>query len=151
MLHRRMDPAAKLGCMAAQDTIAALRSVFDSRDDVELALLFGSTARGQARADSDVDVAVHAPSADLLELAARISDATAREVDIVALADATLPLLEELVRDSIVIHEGRPGAAARWRFHALLTLETDGPIYRRMRDAFLAKLASASTVVRPGT
>ena len=55
-----------------------------------------------------------------------------------SLDDVTIPLLGELVRDAIVVHEGRPHAHARWRSHALSALETDGPWYRRMRDAFLA-------------
>ncbi len=108
-----------------------------------MALLFGSMARGQSRVDSDIDIALLAPGADLLAIAAQLMDATGREVDVVSLDDATIPLLEELLRDGIVIHEGRPGAAARWRFHAALTLETDGPGYRRMRDAFLERLAAS--------
>jgi hypothetical protein len=54
----------------------------------------------------------------------------------------TIPLLGELVRDAIEVHEGQPSAHARWRSHALTTLETDGPWYRRMRYAFIAQLAS---------
>ncbi len=136
--------------MSAHDMLAVLRAALGRRDDVELALLFGSAARGQARDDSDLDVAVYAPGADLLELAARLTEAAAKEVDIVSLEDLPLPLLEELVKDAIVIHEGRPGAAARWRVHALWTLETDGPGYRRMRDAFIARLAGNSGPPRPG-
>ena len=128
--------------MSAQDTVTQLGALLRGRGDIHLALLFGSTARNQAGPDSDVDVAVLAPGADLLALAARISEATEREVDIVDLDLATIPLLEELVKDALVIHEGRPGASASWRFHALLALETDGPGYRRMRDAFIARLAA---------
>lgn len=121
----------------------ALRDALRGRTDVHLALLFGSQARGTARADSDVDIAVHAPGVDHLALAAELRAALHCEVDLVSLDDVTIPLLGELVRDAIVVHEGRPHAHARWRSHALSALETDGPWYRRMRDAFLAHLASA--------
>jgi predicted nucleotidyltransferase len=123
--------------------VDVLRNTLRGRSDVQLALLFGSSARGSAREDSDVDVAVVAPGADLLALAVTLGAALDREVDLIALQDATIPLLGELVRDAIVVHEGQPGAHARWRSHALITLETDGPWYRRMRDAFIARLASA--------
>ena len=124
--------------------LARLRDALRGRDDVQLVLLFGSEARGSAGPASDVDVAVLAPGVDLLGLAAKIREAVDREVDVVSLEDATIPLLMELVRDAIVVHEGVPGAHATWRFHALLSLETDGPWYRRMRDAFLARLASGA-------
>ncbi len=130
-----MDPTA-------QQSVAKLREVLRARPDVELALLFGSFARGQQTDRSDLDVAVHAPGTDLLELGARLVDASGREVDLIALSDADIPLREELVRDAVVLHEREPGAATRWRFHTMLELETDGPWYRRMRDAFLARLAA---------
>jgi predicted nucleotidyltransferase len=122
--------------------VQALRDALRARSDVHLALLFGSEARGTADEDSDVDVVVLAPGVDLLALAATLRTALDREVDLVSLEDVTIPLLGELVRDAIVVHEGQPSAHARWRSHALTTLETDGPWYRRMRDAFIAQLAS---------
>lgn len=134
--------------MAAHDAIERARAVFRGREDVHLALLFGSFARGQARDDSDLDVAVLGPGVDVLAIAAALRDATQREVDVVALEHATIPLLQALVDDAIVLHEGVPGAAAHWRFHAVLTLETDGPAYRRMSDAFIARLAASA---RPAT
>jgi hypothetical protein len=59
----------------------------------------------------------------------------------VSLVDPTIPLLEELIAHGKVVHESSPGAAARWRFHSLLQLETDRPWYARMRDAWLARVA----------
>jgi predicted nucleotidyltransferase len=132
---------------AEPDVLAALRGALRSRTDVKLALLFGSRARGTAGPASDVDVAVLAPGVDLLDLAAVLRQATGRDVDLVALEDATIPLLEELVRDAVVVHQGQRGAAAQWRSSALLALETDLPWYRRMRDAFLARLAGAAGAV----
>jgi polymorphic toxin system nucleotidyltransferase-like protein len=107
-----------------------------------LALLFGSRARGRARPDSDADVAVLGNDLDLLALAADLSGAAKVEVDVVSLEDPGYPLLNALLRDSLVLHEGKRGAAAEWRTRALLQAETDRPGYERMRDAYLAKIAS---------
>ena len=128
-----------------------LRNALRGREDVELALLFGSVARGAARADSDVDVAVLAPGVDLLALASALGEAIGSDVDLTSLdeGDITIPLLAAIVRDAVVLHEGKPGAHARWRSHALIALETDGPWYRRMRDAFVARLASSATPSDP--
>jgi predicted nucleotidyltransferase len=59
---------------------------------VRLALLFGSCARQQAHLDSDVDIAVDAPGADLWSLAARVSERVGAEVDVIPLASASIPL-----------------------------------------------------------
>jgi predicted nucleotidyltransferase len=77
---------------------------------VRVAILFGSQARGTARPDSDADIAVDAPGVDMLSLGAALAQALEREVDVVPLEDASIPLLEHLVRDGIVVHEGWPSA-----------------------------------------
>jgi len=106
-----------------------------------VALLFGSFARGTARSDSDVDVAVLAPGVDRLTLRAHLTEKLGREVDIAPLETAGIPLLENVLRDGIVVHEGRAGAAAMFRSHALATLETDRSWFARMRDSWLRRVA----------
>lgn len=123
--------------------IEALRRALSGRQGVRLALLFGSRARGRAREGSDADVAVLGKDLDVLELAADLSAAAKVEVDVVSLdKDLGYPLLNALLRDSIVLHEGERGAAATWRTRAILQTETDRPGYERMRDAYLKKLAA---------
>lgn len=122
--------------------IEALRRAFSGRNDVRLALLFGSRARGRNRSDSDADVAVLGKDLNLLELAADLSSAAGVEVDVVSLEDPGYPLLNALLRDSIVLHEGERGSAAAWRSRALLQAETDRPGFERMRDSYLRKLAA---------
>ncbi len=117
-----------------------MRRALELIPGLELALLFGSLARGRARADSDVDVAVLGEGLDLGEIAARLSEATEREAHVVRLEDATIPLLEELVAESIVVSE-RNGRAATRRSHTLADLELDRPWFRRQRDAWLAREA----------
>lgn len=79
---------------------------------------------------------------NLLELAADLSHAARVEVDVVSLEDPGYPLLNALLRDSVVLHEGERYAAAAWRTRAMLQAETDRPGYERMRDAYLKKLAA---------
>lgn len=113
------------------------------RADVEVALLFGSRARGEHRPDSDVDVAVLG-DVDRLALAAELSRATGHEVEVVDLETAGYPLLTAIVEDGILVHEGVPSANARWRSHALSQLALDRTWYARMRDGYLAKLAEGA-------
>jgi Predicted nucleotidyltransferases len=131
---RRMEPHDRI--------IEALRRALKGRKDVRVALLFGSRARGRAHEESDADVAVLGRNLDLLELAADLSSAARIEVDVVSLEDPGYPLLNALLRDSIVLHEGERGAAATWRSRALLQAETDRPGYERMRDSYLRRLAA---------
>lgn len=119
-----------------------IRRVLASFPGVRLALLFGSYARGVATSESDVDVAVLARDVDLLSLGAALSLAVDREVDVIDLDEATIPMLEELIRDPVVVHEGAAAAFALWRSRVLAQLEIDGPWYARMRDAWLARVAA---------
>ena len=127
--------------MTSTSVVAAVRHFLAGRADVRVAVLFGSESRGSARHDSDVDLAVDAPTVDLLVLRAALGAELGREVDLVSLGDATIPLLDHLVRDGIVVHEGYPGAGALWRSRTLATLETDRPWFTRMSDAWLARVA----------
>jgi len=124
--------------MSSPSFVDALRLALAGRADVRVAVLFGSQARGSARPDSDVDVAVDAPGVDVLALSASLAGALGREVDVVLLEEAPISLVEHVVRDGIVVHEGYPGAGARWRSQTLATLETDRPWLSRMCDAWLA-------------
>jgi predicted nucleotidyltransferase len=122
--------------------VDALRGALAGRKEITLALLFGSFARDRARPDSDVDVAVLGRDLDLLALAADLSDAVKRQVDLVDLAQVGYPLTQALLRDGIVLHQGAPGAGAEWRTRAILDIETDRPWFERMRDAYLKHLAA---------
>ncbi|MBI2894176.1 MAG: nucleotidyltransferase domain-containing protein [Deltaproteobacteria bacterium] len=122
--------------------VGALSRALSGRRDVLVAVLFGSEARGRAGPDSDVDLAVLAPGVDLVDLAVALSSALGRDVDVVSLDDAPVPLLAEVVQHGLVAHEGRPGAAAGWWASALADLETDLPWYRRMSRAWLEVVAA---------
>lgn len=119
-----------------------LRDELARRTDVELAIVFGSFARGEPGPTSDVDLAVSGPRVDRFALAAELSLVLGREVDVVSLDTDDLVLLGEIVRDGRVLHEGRAGASGRFRARALSTLETDRPWLELQQRAFLAHLAS---------
>jgi len=120
---------------------ARIREHLAERTEVRVAVLFGSSARGTARPDSDIDLAVDAHDVDLLTLGAELAELLDRDVDVVQLADASIPLLEHLMRDGIVVHEGCRGTGALWRSQTLSMLETDRPWYRHMCDAWIARVA----------
>jgi predicted nucleotidyltransferase len=126
--------------MTTPEMAERIRRALLERSDVRVAVLFGSQARGTAGPGSDVDIAVDAPGVDLLDLGATLSSTLGRDVDVIALDEATIPLLERLVLEGIVVHERPRGAGALWRSRTLAMLETDRPWYARMRDAWLARV-----------
>lgn len=111
-------------------------------DEVELALVFGSRARGDGGPSSDVDVAVVGRSIDTIGLVIELGDTLGLPVDVVDLSgDPSLALLLAVVRDGVKAYEARPGAYGRFLSHALLVLETDLPGYRRMHRAYVQRVA----------
>jgi uncharacterized protein len=127
--------------MVATDIQVRLRRILRGRGGLRLALLFGSHATGRAHAGSDVDLAV-AGDIDPLALSAELEEELGVVVDVVALDDVGYPLLGQLLRHGIAVHEGTRGAAASWRSHALATAETDRPWFERMRRSWLRHVAA---------
>lgn len=95
---------------------------------------------GRRDPDTDFDVAISG-DVDTLGLASDLSHILGCEVDIVDLEAASYPLVGELLRDGIVLHERRPGAASSWRTRAILEHEADRPWFERMRDAYMVRVA----------
>ena len=123
------------------EAVQAMRLVLEQEPRLRLALLFGSVARSSASEQSDIDLAVQGDELDLAQLSAALSSALGRETQVVGLRDAGVPLLEELLRDGVVVYERPPHTAATWRARAIADLEIDRPWYARMRDAWLRRVA----------
>jgi predicted nucleotidyltransferase len=111
--------------------------------EVELAVVFGSVARGKASRGSDVDIGVlsKAPYRDLLRrLEVQLGRAARREVEVVAL-DESPPLLRfEIARDGRVLVERRPHAWTDFRAHAMIDWWDWAPLARRIHAAAAARL-----------
>jgi predicted nucleotidyltransferase len=127
-----MDPALRQrleACFA--DDSAGIVAVY----------VFGSVARGEDAAASDVDVAVlfdAPPAATLtgpaLTLEGRIERALGRRVDLVALNSAPADLVHRVLRDGIIVVDRDPSARIRFevrRRNEYFDLE---PIRRRYRQ-----------------
>lgn len=73
--------------------------------NVKFALIFGSHAKGKARADSDLDLAVYfsrpPEGLDHLDLLSELSDLAAREVDLVVLNRASALLRHQVLKNRI--------------------------------------------------
>lgn len=86
---------------------ARLREVLAGFPTIRLAVLFGSMARGTARPDSDVDVAVQADRALAPDVRITITEALAlafnRPVDLVDLRTVGQPLLHEILSGGIQV------------------------------------------------
>jgi predicted nucleotidyltransferase len=130
-------PAMDLGLLRMR-----LAAALEHHDEVELALMFGSRTRREARPDSDVDIAVVGRSVDALGLAIELTDAIGLPVDVVDLSvDPPFALLLAVLRDGVKMYEGRAGAYGRFLARSLTELETDLPAFRRMHRAFVQRVA----------
>ena len=105
------------------DLTKELKVFFEKhRDQVLFAYLFGSAARGDQTALSDVDIAVYIAKETTdafdarLSLHADLCRALKRnDVDVVVLNTATnLILLDEVVRTGKVLYDGAPGVRAEF-------------------------------------
>lgn len=111
--------------------------------EVELAVIFGSVARGEESTESDVDIGVQSKvsSRELLSrLEAHLGRASRREVEVVSL-DGAPPLLRfEISRDGRVLVERRPHAWADFRARAMVDWWDWAPLARRIHRAAAARL-----------
>ena len=104
----------------------ALRRAVEAEPDVANALLFGSRARGSARPDSDVDVAVELiPGASrdvraLGGLTARLEAATGHSIGLVLLDEAPSPLAYRIFRDGVMLIERDHAALVVRKARAIL-------------------------------
>lgn len=129
-----------------------IRQVLLDGPPLQLAILFGSRARGAARPDSDIDLAILPvdPALSLRDeslLVANLEHATGARVDVVRLDHAAAALRWRIARDGIVLLSVPPQAAPRFLARAgiehdeLRELESDA--MRRYR-ARLARAAPES-------
>jgi len=128
--------------VAAPDDVEAglARALGAVRPDVFAAYLFGSRARGTARADSDVDVAVLVrgePPATLegmgMDIQADLERALGRAVDLVVLNRAPVDLVHRVLRDGRIVLERDRSARIAFEVAARNRYFDMQPILRRYR------------------
>lgn len=128
-------PAAKTAPDA--DLADQLRTALEGFPGLELVLLYGSLARGQARPDSDIDLAVQADhpltAKDRITLIDTVSRAVQRPVDLVDLRTAGEPTMGQVVRHGRRIL-GSSAAHGRLIYTQLVDQADFGPLRRRILE-----------------
>jgi len=83
-------------------SIQQLQAALAKYPQIKLAIVFGSIARGEARRDSDIDLAVQLPTPldveQKMQLIADIAAMTGRPVDLVDLRTVGEPLLGQILK-----------------------------------------------------
>ncbi|MBI5851942.1 MAG: nucleotidyltransferase domain-containing protein [Planctomycetes bacterium] len=124
-----------------------LREALAAGPELRLAVLFGSQARGDARDDSDVDVAILPADKELglaaeLDLQARLESATGKTVDLVRLDHASTLLAWLIARDGRVVFDSG-GEFTAFQVRAASEWFDFEPSYRAAEAAMLRRLAEA--------
>jgi predicted nucleotidyltransferase len=126
--------------------IEAIGRVLDSREDVRLAYVFGSAARGRAHATSDIDVAVlfagEPAPATLDQLTEILEDASGRAVDLVDLAKAPPLLAHQVISKGTCLVCRHVAERARFEARSVLRY-LDTAHLRRIQHTYLRKRAQA--------
>ena len=126
---------------------AALRGALAGVPDVAFAVVFGSFARGNPHAGSDVDVALgfgpdRRPTArELGAIVSRLEEAVGQSVDIVVLDHAPPGLAYRVFRDGVVVLARDRVALTGRKVRAILEYLDFRPIERAFSEAMLAPRA----------
>lgn len=136
--------------MTIDASIAAVKAALEADSRVSAAILFGSAAKGVARASSDLDVAIIAAStedfraleAGYLELTGRLSAVVGRDVHLTLLEGVEPVLGRQAFLYGRTLFDRNPGRTAD--VLERITLQYfDGEYHRRMRAAELQRRRGA--------
>lgn len=110
--------------------------------EVAAAWVFGSVARGEARPDSDLDVALLPSKAGMtldrqLGLAARLEALTGRRVDLVELSLRELVLCHEVLTLGCLVYEADRERRIDFVSDALVRASDFMPIWRAAHDGWI--------------
>ncbi|MEK7700992.1 MAG: nucleotidyltransferase domain-containing protein [candidate division NC10 bacterium] len=123
---------------------AQLEDVARRFPELDLLVMFGSTARGAGHGGSDVDLGLLSPlatSATRQELEVAFARAGRRRVDLVDLQEASPLLRFEIARDGVLVWEGRPHAWQDFKARAMVDWWDWKPMAERLQRAAARRLA----------
>lgn len=111
-----------------------VKGVLETMPGVRLAVLFGSTARGRATRESDIDIGVLMQAGLNVTPSKQVAleRAAGRPVSITHLDDAPPLLRFEIGRDGVVLIEREPDAWIRFRTQAMIDWWDWAPTARMM-------------------
>lgn len=112
---------------ARDAAIRAVRQVLDADERIRWAYVFGSVARAESFADVDVALrlqdGVRLSLREFARLGRRVAEGLGRPefpVDVVDVAVCSLPLMDAILREGIVIVDRSPGVRHHWEMEATL-------------------------------
>ena len=120
-----------------------LRQVAASWPEIRLAVLFGSTARGESGPASDVDIGLilEPYSAEVrFRVDAQLGRAAGKEVDTVLLDDAPPLLRFEVTRDGALLFEREEGLWTSFQAKAMVDWWDWAPTARMIQKAIIEDL-----------
>jgi predicted nucleotidyltransferase len=134
------------------ECVDSIRRALEARTDVRLVYVFGSTARGEARASSDIDVAVLFETlpevGDLDQLAADLQTTAGRRVDLVVLNTAPPLLASEIVKTGRRLTCRSEADRVRFETHAAARY-LDTAHMRRIQHRYLRERVEAFRARQP--
>jgi predicted nucleotidyltransferase len=149
--HYILPPEAMLvramGVTSAEEAIERTRAYFLGKEEIQLAIVYGSAAKKGFNERSDIDVAVSGASVldrDLLmDMAAELSEATGREVDMIDLHRAEGLILYRVMTEGQRVKTDR-NLAVKFGSKALGYREDFKPLQDMMRDARIRRFIHGS-------
>jgi predicted nucleotidyltransferase len=127
-------------------TGAEAARVAPSCPGLKLIVLFGSVARGEPHASSDVDIGVlGATFWDGLKVGSEIAASIGREPHVVDLATASDLLRFRVARDGVPLFQGAPDAWPRFQAEAAVRYFDVAPIIALCADGARRRLAREAT------
>lgn len=129
--------------MSSSRLTERIRDRAKSLPAVQLAVLFGSVARGENRAWSDVDLGVWLEPETVdrrVEVEAELGRAVGRPVDVIVLNHAPPLLRFEIARDGVVLLERRDGLWTDFKARAMVDWWDWAPTARRIEAAAIERL-----------
>jgi uncharacterized protein len=140
--------------MTIDELLSVLRGALQAHEDLEFAVLFGSSVRRGPESARDVDIACSfrrsVPLLELGAIATRLEEETGRIVDLVDLADATTLLRWEVLQTGRLVLARDRDAWVSFQTRTALEWDDLAPFYELesagLRRALLAKAVNAGQV-----